>query len=139
MTEENAPINEGGDFDIGTTCNSKTYDKKICNQTLYINPSYNDEGKIDSIQIYSTSKTGACISCFTQCIADLLTFCMRRIRNRNEAKLIIKACKNHKCLELPANENGIRSCPDAIAKALQEILGISDKELYDRPQQKEEN
>lgn len=119
---------------IETPCKSKTYKKSLTCLDLYINPVFNDEGKIEFIKIYATNKKDNCGCSFYEAIADLLTFSIRRIRNHHEAVAICRSLRGHRCLGNVANEKRITSCADAIARAIMEALNVSEAEVWKRPE-----
>ena len=121
---ETLPIGE----EFGTTCKSITYKKQTC-KDIYITIAYRteDEKKIDFIRINATSKDNNCATSFMDAMSDILTFAIRRIRNKHEAEAIIKNLRFHKCLNCPINKNHITSCSDAIGQILEKVLVVEDE------------
>ncbi len=113
--------------DFGTTCKSMTYKKETC-KDIYITIAYrpDDEKKIDFIRINASSKTNNCATSFMEAMSDILTFAIRRIRNKHEAEAIIKNLRFQKCLNCPVNRDHIESCSDAIGQVLEKVLKIED-------------
>ena len=109
--------------DIGTTYISKTYVKRTC-QDIYITVAYRPDApdKIEFIRIISSSRRNNCATSFMETISDLLTFAIRRIRNKYEAEAIIKNLRFHKCLNCPPNKDHTVSCADAIGQVLSDVL-----------------
>ncbi len=101
--------------------NSKTYRKVLPCLKLYIVLTYTAEGKIDYIKIYSGNKDNDCGGSFFECMADLLTFSLRRAKG-DETKAIIKAMRHHKCNKMSPNKEHITSCVDAIGQVLSREL-----------------
>lgn len=119
-------------IDIGTTNLSKTYKKNLSCLNLYITVTYKEDGKVDYIRINGTNKQDVCGISWIEAISDLLTFSIRRIRNKHEAKAICKALRDHKCLGIAPNKEHIQSCSDAIGRVMMEVLQITEDELRGR-------
>jgi len=108
---------------------SITYRKHTCKDIYIIVVYRHDEPeKIDYIRINSSSKDNNCAVSFMEALSDILTFAIRRIRNKYEAQAIVKNLRQHKCLNCPPNEEHITSCSDAIGQVLNEILQVKDEE-----------
>jgi hypothetical protein len=116
---------------IGTQSISKTY-RKLAGQCghIYITISFREDkpNRIDYIKIQGCTKHNDCGGSWAESIADLLSFSIKRIRNKHEAELIIKALKHHRCNRIAPNIDHTTSCADAIAKVLQEELKIEEEE-----------
>ena len=104
---------------LGTTYKSRTYKKQTC-KDIYITIAYreDDPKKIDFVRIQATSKDNNCAVSFLEAFSDMLTFAIRRIRNKHEAEAIVKNLRFHKCLNCPVNKDHITSCSDAIGQVL---------------------
>lgn len=112
------------DDSIGTTSKSKTYKKRTC-KDIYITVAYREDEpeKIDYVRIISSTKENTCATSFIESLSDMLTFAIRRIRNKHEAQAIIKNLRWQKCLNCPPNKDHTTSCSDAVGQVLQEVLG----------------
>jgi hypothetical protein len=113
---------------------TRTFRKSLPCLNLYIAVVYrvDEPERIDYIKIHGTNKTTDCGHSFLESMSDMLTFSIRRIRNRNEAILICKSLRDHNCNRQQPNREGIKSCVDAIGRVIQEALGISESELRGR-------
>jgi hypothetical protein len=116
---------------IGIT---RTYKKTTPCLNLYIAIVMRDDekDKVDYVRISGTSRKDDCGCAYISTLADLLTFSIKRIRNHNEAKLIVKALRDQKCNRYAPNREKITSCPDAIGRAVQDALGVTEEELRGR-------
>ena len=131
--EENKPVLKGDkNLNIepfGTTYKSRTYKKRTC-KDIYITIAYreDDPKKIDFVRIQATSKDNNCAVSFLEAFSDMLTFAIRRIRNKHEAEAIVKNLRFHKCLNCPPNKDHIQSCSDAVGQVLEQVLKPYEKE-----------
>jgi len=111
------------DIDIGTYCKTRTYKKKLVCLNLYIAICYKDDNKIDYIKIYGGNKgENNCGCSFYNALSDMITFSVRRIRNKHEAEAIIKNLRYHKCNKILPNAEHLTSCVDAIGQVLEKEL-----------------
>ncbi|MEM3036137.1 MAG: hypothetical protein QXS18_04955 [Thermoplasmata archaeon] len=110
--------------DIETIWVSKTYAKQTGCGKIYIIVAYkiNEPNRVDFIKIFGCTKTNDCLNSNMEALSDLLTFAIRRIRNKYEADAIIKACAYHRCNKVIPNQEHIVSCVDAVSKVLLQIL-----------------
>jgi hypothetical protein len=117
-----------------TINNTSTYKKQTPCLNLYISVVMREDekDKVDYIKIHGTSRGDDCGCAYHEALADMLTFSIRRIRNHNEAKLIVKALRDHKCHRYQPNREKITSCPDAIGRVVQDALGVTEEELRGR-------
>jgi len=122
-----------------TTCiesvgTSKTYKKETPCLNLYISIIYknDDPDRIDYVKIHGTSRGDDCGCSYHEALADLLTFSIRRIRNHHEAISIVKNLRDHKCHKMRPNKEKITSCADAIGRAVQDALKVTENELRGR-------
>ena len=102
---------------------------------LYIAAIYEDTNpdKIEYVKIYFSNRMGKCGSAMHESIADTLTFSIRRIRNKFEARSICKNLRDHQCNAMPLlSKNRNKSCVDAIGRAVMTFLEISEDELRGR-------
>ena len=113
-------------YSIGTDSPSKTYKAWTFCGDLYITFTYKEDNKIDYVLISGGNQEHSCGTSFLTCLADFLTFSIRRIRNEHEARAIIKNLLFHRCDKMVANKNHITSCVDSIGKILKKELGIKD-------------
>ena len=115
--------------EIGTPSKSKTYRKRTC-KDLYIIVAYREDKpeRVDYIRINASSKDNNCAVAFLEAMSDILTFAVRRIRNRHEAQAIVKNLRQHKCLNCPPNAEHLTSCSDALGVVLQEVLNAIPEE-----------
>jgi len=91
-----------------------------------------EKDKIDYIKIHGTSRGDDCGCSYHEGVADLLTFSIRRIRNHHEAIAIVKNLRDHKCHRMRPNKEKITSCLDAIGRAIQDALNVTEDELRGR-------
>lgn len=126
-------------LEVETKGLTRTYAKKTACRNLYISIVYKDDDpfkKIDYIKIYGESRSNDCGCSYLESTADLLTALLRRcdLRKKSEARLIVKALRDHRCNK-PHMANPIErtsSCADAVGRALQEEFGITNEELRGR-------
>jgi len=119
---------------VGTCSVSKTYRKSLPCLNLYVAVVYkiDEPEQIDYIKIHGTNRATDCSHSFLESLSDILTFSIRRIRNKHEAIAICKSLRDHHCNRQQPNREGIKSCVDAIGRVVQEALGISESELRGR-------
>jgi hypothetical protein len=114
---------------IGSVTKSKTYRKKAgqCGH-IYVTITFREDkpNRIDYVKIQGCTKQNDCLGSFTEAIADLLSFSIRRIRNKHEAEAIIKALRHHRCNRIAPSSEHTTSCADAIAQVLQKELNIDE-------------
>lgn len=110
---------------------TKTY-RKLAGQCghIYVMVVFRDDkpNRIDYIKIQGCTKYNDCGGSWAESIADLLSFAIRRIRNKYEAEAIIKSLKHHRCNRITPNQEHTTSCSDAIARVLQEELKVDEEE-----------
>jgi hypothetical protein len=113
---------------------TRTYKKETPCVNLYISIVMRDEDleKVDYVLIHGTSRADDCGCSYHSAVADLLTFSCRRIRNHNEAIAIVKNLRDHKCHKMRPNKEKITSCADAIGRAIQDALNVTEEELRGR-------
>jgi len=116
---------------------SKTYSKRTC-RDIYVIVAYRNDSpeKIEFIRINASSRANNCAVSFMEAFSDILTFAIRRIRNKHEANAIIKNLRHHKCLNCPPNKDHTTSCSDAIGQVLEEVLKYEEKEVTQQTQEK---
>jgi len=115
--------------DIGTDWKEKTYRKPTGCGNIYIIVNFRNDApdRIESIKIQGCTKTNDCLNSWAESLSDLLTFAIRRIRNKYEAEAIIKALAYHRCNKVFPNPEHITSCVDAISRVLKEVLIVEEK------------
>jgi len=131
--EENKPVHEIGKNEhlefIETQGITRTYRKRAgqCGH-IYVMVVFRDDkpNRIDYIKIQGCTKSNDCGGSWAESIADLLSFSIKRIRNKHEAEAIIKALKHHRCNRIAPNKDHTTSCVDAIAQVLQEELKVDE-------------
>ena len=108
---------------IGDTWRSETYKYTTFCGSLYVIISYKfeEKDKIEFVRIVNDGQPD-CGGSFTEALADMLTFAIRRIRNEHEAKAIIKNLRYNRCNKYVINKDKIMSCSDAIGRVLQKVL-----------------
>ena len=108
---------------------SRTYRKQAgaCGH-IYVTLVFRDDkpDRVDYVKIQGCTKQNDCLGSFTEGLADLLSFAIKRIRNANEAELIIKALRHHRCNRIIPNEQKTTSCADAIGQVLEEVLKVKE-------------
>ncbi len=126
-------------IDLESEGKTKTYQKKTACRNIYVSIVYKDEEpfkKIDYIKIYGESRSNDCGCSYLESTADLLTALLRRcdLRKKSEARLIIKALRDHRCNKphMANPKERTSSCADAVGRALQEEFGITNDELRGR-------
>ena len=115
---------------IGTSGKSKTYRRLGGNcGHIYVTLVFKNDkpNRIDYIKLQGCTKTNDCGGTFMDSLSDILTFAVRRIRNKFEADAIIKALSYHRCNRIVPNKDHTTSCVDAIGQVLKEVL-IKDAE-----------
>jgi len=129
MEKDKQICEDKSDNNIGVTSRSKTYRKKAgaCGH-IYVTVTFREDkpDRIDYVKIQGCNKQNDCLGSFTEAIADLLSFAIRRIRNKHEAEAIIKSLKHHRCNRIVPSESHTTSCSDAIAQVLQEELKVDE-------------
>ena len=110
---------------IGSIGSSRTY-KKMAGQcgNIYITIVFRDDkpNRIDYLKLQGCTKTNDCGGSFMDSLADILTFAIKRIRNKYEAEAIIKSLSCHRCNKIKPNQDHSTSCVDAISKVLKTVL-----------------
>jgi hypothetical protein len=107
---------------------SKSYQKYTPCGKIYIHIVCKEDGRISYVRITPITKTESCGGSWSEGLADLLTYSIRRIRNRTEAELIVKALEYHYCNKSIPNRDKSRSCIDAISQVIKEKLLEEKKE-----------
>jgi hypothetical protein len=112
---------------------TRTYAKKTACRNLY------DEEplkKIDYIKIYGEARSNDCGCSYLESMADLLTALIKRcdLKKKSEARLIVKALRDHRCNKqhLVNPKDRTSSCADAVGRILQEEFNITNDELRGR-------
>lgn len=112
---------------IGTDYPSMTYRKTCGCGNLYITIAKDEDGKIAFIRIFGGNKSSPCGASFYETLGDMLTFSIRRIRNKHEAQAIVKNMRYHRCNNITPNPEHLVSCVDAIGKVLEGVLNVKEE------------
>jgi hypothetical protein len=87
---------------------------------------------VDFVKIFGSSRSNECGCSYLETLGDLLSFSIRRIRNKHEAVAICKALRDHKCNKQTPNPEHITSCSDALGRVLMDVLNVTEEELRGR-------
>lgn len=93
---------------------AKTYQRPSCEGHIYLTINRDDAGKFVSLMLSPPAKTNNCGGAFAYALQDLLTFALRRIKEKDDITLILKAVRGQKCNAMPPNRHHCRSCVDAL-------------------------
>ena len=128
-----------GDFPLGLF--TKTYCKQTGCRRLYVSFVFraDEPEKIDFIKIYGDPRSNDCGCSYLEGFSDLLTLSLRRMNTsiKSEARLLVKALRDHRCnkpMGATRPSERTNSCADAIGRAIQDALGVSEAELRGRPE-----
>jgi len=117
---------------------TRTWQKKTACRNVYLSVVYRDDdhSKIDYIKIYGVARSNSCGCSYLESIADLLTLSLRRIdvSKKSEARLLVKSLRDHRCnkAHMANPKERTLTCVDAVGRALQEALEVSEDELRRR-------
>jgi len=104
---------------------SITHCEKTACGNIYLTFVFKEKEKIDYVLI--EGKGGGCGKVWFSCVADMLTFSLRRVRMEYEGEIeqIIKNFSGHRCNKQFV---GTCSCPHAIGQILKKTLLKEKKE-----------
>jgi len=105
---------------------TKSYRFSTCEGNIYIMVNHNNKGEFDSIQIYPPAKNNNCGYSWAFALQDLVTFALRRVKDNDDIRLIIKSIAGHNCNAMPPNKQHCKSCVDALSKVVKENFLIKE-------------
>lgn len=101
--------------------------KMVCGKTLYVTVSFRPDNGVNPFEVFVTlGKVGSCDRAMIEALGRAISYYLRVGGHPED---IARTLRNIRCPYSTPNPNMPTSCPDAIARVIEEELGVDAKDV----------